>query len=106
MTESGFEVTDTDGMSLKEQVLLFRDVDLLIGLHGAGLTNIIFRNGRPLKLLEIFPGDHCPSHYRHLCMKFNYGYDSLKGSNMDLSKNRGFHLDPDLLKGKLNAFTC
>jgi len=106
VTAFGFEVKDTDGMGLKEQILLFREVSVLIGIHGAGLTNIIFRNGQPLQLLEIFPADLNPGHYRSLCMKFNYSYDFIRGGSMDNDRKKSFHLDPDLLKGKLNALTC
>lgn len=38
----GGRVVMTDGMSLQEQYLLFANCKLLIGLHGAGLTNMIW----------------------------------------------------------------
>lgn len=51
----GFEVVDTAGMGLAEQVGLFAGVRYLVGIHGAGLYNIIFRTGAPLSLLELQP---------------------------------------------------
>jgi len=101
---AGFEIKDAEGMSLKEQVLLFANTASIIGIHGAGLTNIIFRDRKPLKVLEIFPADTRPDHYRHICTMFNYGYDCIYGSNREMNHNERFYLDPNLFKEKLSAF--
>jgi capsular polysaccharide biosynthesis protein len=41
----GFEVVYPETMSFKEQVRLFNSVSVLAGLHGAGLTNMMFMRG-------------------------------------------------------------
>src|SRR5258706_8029200 len=38
----GFEVVTAETMSLAEQVKMFYDAELIVGLHGAGLTNALF----------------------------------------------------------------
>jgi len=39
---SGVELVVTDGMSLRDEIKLFRSAELVVGGHGAGLTNIAF----------------------------------------------------------------
>jgi capsular polysaccharide biosynthesis protein len=96
----GFKTADPDIMSLTEQVELFSNAEMIAGIHGAGFTNIIFRKGRPLKVLEIFPADFKPAHYSNLCRKFNYQYDSITGSDMN---GNSFYLDPEQLRTKIAA---
>jgi capsular polysaccharide biosynthesis protein len=38
----GFEVVDTGGMTVAEEAVLFRAADVVVGVHGAGLTNMVF----------------------------------------------------------------
>lgn len=38
----GFEVVRPEGMSLADQVRMFAQADVIIGMHGAGLANILF----------------------------------------------------------------
>jgi hypothetical protein len=47
------QVFDSDGMSIRDQVLLFSRAVAVIGAHGAGLTNAIFapRGGAVLELM-------------------------------------------------------
>ena len=37
------KVVELEGMTLKEQILLFRDSTVAIGIHGAGLSNVVFQ---------------------------------------------------------------
>ena len=103
-TEHGFEIKDTERMSLREQILLFAGTNLIAGVHGAGLTNIIFRNREPMKLLEIFPADTRPDHYRNICTMFNYNYDFIEGSDREMNNKERFYLDPASFREKLKVF--
>lgn len=38
----GFEVLQAEGLSLAEQIRLFAESSAIVGLHGAGLTNLLF----------------------------------------------------------------
>jgi hypothetical protein len=89
----GFEVVDTAGMSLAEQVGLFSATRHLVGIHGAGLYNIIFRRNAPLSLLELQPplsyGVPDPRSARVPYAQFfwwahalGFGYDLLIGSEV------------------------
>jgi hypothetical protein len=52
----GFQTVRMDGLSAREQANLFWNADIIVGLHGAALTNLIFaRHGT--KVIELFPHD-------------------------------------------------
>ncbi|MHB8280859.1 MAG: glycosyltransferase family 61 protein [Candidatus Humimicrobiaceae bacterium] len=104
-----FEIIDTENMSLDDQINLFSSCRSVIGLHGAGLTNVIFRRGAPLSLLEIFQPDNIPPHYYWLALIFNYKYDGILGSYNNLNKEvdnstplkRSYYLNPGIFTKKL-----
>lgn len=75
-----FEVVDTDKLSLAEQIALFSQTKWLIGIHGAGLTNLIYRQNAALKLLELLPGDYLQPHYFWLCKGMGHEYKCIIGS--------------------------
>jgi hypothetical protein len=99
----GFKVVDPSKMTLKEQIELFSGAKEIIGIHGAGLTNIIFRAGYNLKIVEIFPGtDLTPWHYRNLSRKLNFEYSYIIGEGREEKNN--FILSPQLLEKKIKDF--
>lgn len=54
LKELGFHIMKPGELSLKDQVAAFRDAKIVVAVHGAGLTNLIFcRPGTTL--VEIFP---------------------------------------------------
>jgi capsular polysaccharide biosynthesis protein len=93
--ERGFEVVDADLLALDEQVALFGSTRYVVGAHGAGLVNLLWRRGAPCSLLELFPPDASPAHYHWLCASFGYGYDALRGTAGSTAE--GFDVDPDAL---------
>ena len=95
----GFMIVDPATMTLREQITLFKRARVVVGGHGAGLTNIIFRNRRPLRLLELFPSDLTPDFYRGICIQFGYAYDRLLGSALDERKH--FHVDAQAFEAAL-----
>ncbi len=57
LTRDGFEVVRPDGMSLADQVRLFAEAAVVVGLHGAGLTNVLFApRGRLVELRGTYGG--------------------------------------------------
>jgi hypothetical protein len=99
--EYGFEALDADRLSLDEQIACFSRARYVVGIHGAGLTNTIFRRGAPLSLLELFPPDNLPPHYWWLAQNYGYGYDALVGRAS--SAVGAFEVDIDLLRAKLHS---
>jgi capsular polysaccharide biosynthesis protein len=94
-----FEIIDAESMSLESQIQLFSDASLIIGPHGAGLTNIFFRYPANCTLLEIFPLNHAPAHYYWLAKELGYHYEAISGSAL---VNGGFVLDKKKLELLLN----
>jgi hypothetical protein len=76
----GFETVDADTLNLDAQIALFGAAQAVVAIHGAGLTNLIYRRGAPLALLELFPPDNIPPHYFWLSHAYGYGYDALVGT--------------------------
>ncbi|WP_314515703.1 glycosyltransferase family 61 protein [Xanthocytophaga agilis] len=99
--EYGFEIVDCDDLDFNEQISYFSKARYIVGLHGAGLTNIIFRRGGELNLLEIFPGNYAPNHYYWLSKTYAYSYDAIIGSS---SIDGSFEIDPVLFREKLDSF--
>lgn len=77
--EFGFTTVDADRLTLDEQIACFSRARYVVGIHGAGLTNTLFRRGAPLSLLELFPPDNLPPHYFWLAHNYGFGYDALVG---------------------------
>ena len=72
----GFEKHRLEEMSLENQIELFNDADMVMGMHGAGFTNLI--HARNCDVFEIFPrarvkptfyflGKSCGHAYHYLC---------------------------------------
>jgi hypothetical protein len=110
----GFEVVDTDGWTLADQIELFRNIRLLVGVHGAGLTNIIFRRGAPLTLLELIPPGPFPlsfnaahedeSDYESLCRYYHFTYSRMTGRMHGrlYKRSQTFEVDVDALAERLD----
>jgi capsular polysaccharide biosynthesis protein len=61
LQQRGFEIVTPDILSLAEQVRLFRDASLIVGPHGAGMTNIVFCEPGTI-VYELLS-----THYRNAC---------------------------------------
>lgn len=70
----GFEALDPAALPWEEQVLALRDCRVLVGVHGAGMTNLMFRGRNPLAVVEIFPPAKTPPHYYWLATLLGYRY--------------------------------
>lgn len=73
-------------LSVKEQVELFSDAELVIGPHGAGLTNILY--GENLTVVELF-GDKMMATFDRLAenMDHDYRYLQCKQDGLDIRVN-------------------
>jgi len=97
----GFEIIESEKKSLAEQIQIFANARYVIGIHGAGLTNIIFRKNLKLSLLEIFPEDFVPPQYFCLSNCYGYSYDAVCGTKII---NGSFFLSPEILINKITNF--
>ena len=100
----GFEVLDFDELTLSEQIQAVGQARYVVGIHGAGLANILFRGGHPLGLLEIYPpASYFPFHYIMLANQLGYQYDGLIGLPGTQPFSGGFRVDPAELRQRLTA---
>lgn len=90
----GFETQLAEGLSLKDQIYLFANTRWLIGFHGAGLTNMIFRINQAMSVLELFPENKIPLHYWHLTIDFGFNYSYLIGDAFT-SVDENYFIEPD-----------
>jgi capsular polysaccharide biosynthesis protein len=103
LNDYNFEVIDAATIPFSEQIALFSNCELVIAIHGAGLTNIIYRNGKPMKILEIMPPiDYIPFHYILLSHQYGYRYDVLLGERGTLHNHGGFHVNATNFATKLS----
>jgi hypothetical protein len=98
LDECGFEVIDTDGMPVADQIALFARARLVVANHGAGLANLIFRVGQPLDLVELFAPDYIQPHFVWLAATFGFGYDALVG---EPAGEGNFRVDAGELRGAI-----
>ena len=76
LSEFGFTCHSLESLSLKEQVRLFRTAKVIVGPHGAGLTNMIYSTRA--KVLEMFSSNYPGrNHYRLLAAALNHEYGNL-----------------------------
>ena len=92
-------IIDADQMGIAEQINKFSNASFICGIHGAGLSNIIFVKNSTCHLLEIFPPDSIPPHYFWLSAELGFSYDAIVGST---EYNNGFTVDIGLLERKFN----
>jgi hypothetical protein len=103
LVTAGFKIIEPGDYSFKDQVKIFSNAKILIGVHGAALTNIIFTKNKSLKLLEILPGNGLsPEHYRNICRQFDHSYLSIEG--IKTYPNGNFYVDPNILKVKMSEY--
>jgi hypothetical protein len=98
----GFDIIDTDALSVSEQMEWFGNASHVIGIHGAGLVNIIYGRHSIKKVVEIFPPwNYAPFHYIMLSNIYGFEYDAVMGKKGPESSKGGFVIDMNELETKL-----
>jgi len=93
----GFERIVPGSLSLAEQQHLFMDARVIVGAHGAGLTNMLFA-GAGTAVVELRPNVNGLQHFRLLAEKLGQRYELVTASAQDMDipnhHNSGFRIDP------------
>lgn len=63
LRELGFSVIDPGSIPLADQIACFARSSIIVGPHGAGLANILFRYGAPMALVEMI--NSTKKHHHH-----------------------------------------
>lgn len=68
----GFEVVELEALDFENQVELFYDAEIVVGPHGAGLTNVLFADR--VDVIELFPSWYVMPHYLYLARSLGHSY--------------------------------
>ena len=99
LIKQGFEIVSLENYSFKEQVFLFNSAKIIIGLHGAGLTNVIFSKIRT-KIIEI-QSHSVGDANKNLSLKCNLNYNRIIEKNINKKlKYQNFHINVNISKLK------
>lgn len=106
VTQYGFTVVNFEEYKVDEQIALMQTVKNFIGVHGAGLTNIMFmpKNGLVIEMLH--PGHHIDCYY-NLANVFQHNTIVLQGianTNSTDPIHDDFSIDVSRLKYYLDRF--
>jgi hypothetical protein len=74
----GFTILRPERMSLWEQIKCFQHAKVIIGAHGASLTNLIFSNDA--YVCELFSSNYLHCHYMMLSKQLGHKYSYILGS--------------------------
>lgn len=73
----GFRTIDPQQLPLDDQIATFSRCSFMVSPHGAGLTNMIFRRGAPLSVVEIFNRNLVNDCYEIVAGQYGYRYRAL-----------------------------
>ncbi len=100
---NGFAIIDPGEFTWKQQVKIFSEAKQIIGVHGAGVTNILYCQQPNVRILEIFPGKGIvPKHYKIISVQLGFEHHAIEGEG--LASGSVFYLNPDAFKKSLLAF--
>ena len=92
----GFEVFQSKWDNHPEQIAAFSGAEVVVGAHGANMTNIIF-SSPGTRVLELFPNNHRKTSMLHLSAEHDLSHQPFFGSNE--GHNQAFSVDvPRLLE--------
>ncbi len=77
-----FEKVILDGMPVSDQIGIFRNAEIVVGSHGAGLVNCLHMKN-PLGVFEIFGSKYQASMFRNICKELRITY-GCTGTDSDL----------------------
>lgn len=100
----GYETIQLEDYALLDQIKLFKSADLVVGLHGAGLSNLVF-NPNIKGVLELQKKMHFCSCYYGLCRALHIPYATQytvpEYDTSPTEQTCDLFIDPDLLSENL-----
>lgn len=103
----GFEIIDTDNLTLPEQIELFANCRYLVGIHGAGLANMIYRHPNRLSLFEIAeairPILGANPLYHNIAVALGFDYGATMGEDAH-PENQSFYMCPKRFAADFDTF--
>jgi len=103
----GFACVDADTLSLPEQIALFTHARHVVGIHGAGLMNVLYRAPAPMSLFEIRepirPIMGLNAVYHNVAVNLGFDYGCTVGRETHAA-DMSFHMPPDDFARDFEAF--
>jgi capsular polysaccharide biosynthesis protein len=91
LREQGFEIVYCEALPLLAQVALFAEARLIVGLHGAGLSHLVWATGA-VQVAEIFPEGCFNDCYARLASGMGFGYAPFLCGNSRSTPSAAAHL--------------
>jgi len=108
----GFEIVHLERLSFCEQIELMSRASVIVAMHGAGLSNMIWAK-RPCRVVEVFPIDCYNDCFARLALTCGYDYQmtrcdkSRSGTNGRIPVNEVVQLvESDAAHNVRNGFIC
>lgn len=99
---NGFEVLSLENMTFVEQIQCFSDAAVIMGPHGAGLTNLLFA-AKQTRIIELLPDDSINHCFWIMASALEQRYTYLTGPVKN--EQRDFIVSPTQLQQLLQAFS-
>jgi capsular polysaccharide biosynthesis protein len=87
----GFRRYDLEDLGPQKQIQLFREAELVVAPHGAGLANLLFATG--ITVVELQASRNVAPHFYLLCKRLNHDYRFITHDAPDVDSS--FITDPD-----------
>ena len=82
LAEKGFQPVKCEGLSIQAQAEIFSSAEIIVGAHGAALTNLVFcRPGT--RVVELFSPRYVNPCYRDLCVAAGLRHAAVIGNGQD-----------------------
>ncbi|BCH57602.1 hypothetical protein RvVAR0630_02260 [Agrobacterium vitis] len=79
----GFEIITPGELSVREQVVAFRDAEVIVAPHGAGLANLVYcRPGAKTRVIELFQASCINACYARICQEKRLDYTAIINPDM------------------------
>lgn len=102
LAQHGFEIVCAEDLSYSQQAQLFAETRYVVGLHGAGLTNLLYSDIPRLRALELTSSDLIQTHFYWMNHVIGVEHhDVLLGSPFDINWN--FAVEPERLRERLEV---
>lgn len=103
LSKHGFRTCDTSGMSVADQADLFANTRYLVGVHGAGLTNTVFRQGAKMGMIELRASNYPFTPFMEIAESYGYDWSVVEGDPVtaDVAQHADFRISPSTLDQKI-----
>tara|TARA_B100000674_G_C37947614_1_gene965706 strand:+ start:76 stop:1185 length:1110 start_codon:yes stop_codon:yes gene_type:complete len=101
LSQIGFESVRLGEYSFEDQVSIFHNAEIIVGLHGAGFANIVFSKPNA-KIIELKKRSHAGKEIENLAKSNNLLYKYLKFDSLDTHENQFGHINVSINELKKN----